>query len=370
VRAHDRVLRAEVASAPSGCKLIMLVGSSSTGKTRSAVEAIRSSLPDWRLLYPLTAAELTALIARGQVGRETILWLNETQIYLEGSEGADAAAALRGLLASAQSLLAVGTLWPEYWLAYMRPPAFGAPDPYRQARQLLETAVKIDVPDRFSEQDLEEARRRAVRDPRLAVALATQHSHGVTQVLAGGPDLIDRWHNAPTPYGWAVISAAIDARRLGYLSLPPAEMLQAVAAAYLDGPQRASAPSAWFAAALSYACEPVKGAIGPLTATSHTVGQIDGYILADYLDQHGRAARGAKPVPDSVWAALASHAGLSADLNRLGTSAANRGRYQHASTLWTAACESGDMSTAMSLRYLLSSASPHVSGGSTRTASR
>lgn len=360
VRAHDQVLRDEVASAAVGCKLIMLVGSSSTGKTRSAVEAIRSVLPDWRLLYPLTAMELTALIARGHVSAQTILWLNETQIYLEGSDGADAAAALRGLLAGAQPFLVVGTLWPEYWLAYMRPPEFGAPDSYGQARQLLETAVKVDIPDRFGEQDLEQARRLAANDPRLAVALTTHHGHGVTQVLAGGPDLIDRWHNAPDSYGRAVITAAIDARRLGYLSAMPAEMLQAVAVAYLGGPQRAAAPPDWFGAALAYACEPVKGAIAPLTATSRAIGQVDGYLLADYLDQHGRTARCGEPVADSLWTALAAHARLGADLSRLGTAAANRGRYQHACTLWAAARQNGDMSMAMSLRYLLSRAGHHA----------
>jgi hypothetical protein len=359
-RSHDRVLRAEAASAVAGSKLVVLVGGSSTGKTRSAVEAVRSVLPDWPLLYPLTATELTALIAGGRVGEGTVLWLNESQVYLEGDGGADAAAALRGLLASGQPLLAIGTLWPEYWLACMRPPEFGAPDPYPQARQLLETAVKIDVPDCFTGTELAQAQDLAVSDQRLAIAIGTEHGHRVTQVLAGGPDLVDRWHNAPTPYCRAVITVAVDARRLGHLSALPTEMLRAAAAVYLDGPQRAAAPPGWFADALSYACRTVKGAIAPLTATSKAVGQVDGYLLADYLDQHGRTSRRHALVPDALWAALATHARTGADLNRLGTAAANRGRYQQATILWHAAGQGGDMSMALALRRLLARAGHHA----------
>ena len=300
VRAHDRTLRAEIASAVSDSKLIILVGGSSTGKTRSAVEAVRGLLPDWHLAYPLTATDLVSLIAEGQISARTVIWLDESQIYLESSEGSEAAVAIRGLLGKAQELLVVGTLWPEYWLSYMRPPAPGVPDPNRHARQLLEVAVKVDVPDRFGEVDLKQARKLAANDPRMAVALATQREGGVAQVLAGGPDLIDRWRNALSPYGKAVITAAIDARRLGYLGTLPAPLLQAMAVAYLNGPQLANASSAWFTSALAYACEPVNGAIAPLEPTSGIVGRIDGYLLADYLDQHGRAVRRSEAVPDSV----------------------------------------------------------------------
>jgi hypothetical protein len=317
-------------------------------------------LPDWPLFYPLTASELTALIAGGHVGEGTILWLNESQVYLEGNGGDDAAAALRGLLASAQPLLTIGTLWPEYWLAYMRPPEFGAPDPYPQARHLLETAMKIDVLDHFTSSDLTQAHDLAVRDRRLAIALGTGHGHKVTQVLAGGPDLIDRWHNAPTPYCRAVITAAVDARRLGHLSVLAPEVLHAAAAVYLDGAQRAAAPPRWFADALSYACRTVKGAIAPLTATSQAVGQVDGYLLADYLDQHGRTSRRHTAVPDALWTALASHVRTGADLSRLGTAAANRGRYQQATLLWSAAGQDGDMSMTLPLRRLLAHAGHHA----------
>jgi len=157
-----------------------------------------------------------------------------------------------------------------------------------------------------------------------------------------------------------VITAAIDARRLGYLTALPASLLQAMAVAYLNGPQLASAPSTWFTSALTYACEPVNGAISPLAPTSAVIGHIDGYLLADYLDQHGRTARRSEAVPDSVWTSLTTHTPVAADLSRLGSSAAARGRYEHACNLWTAACNKGDMGRAMSLRNILNRAGHHT----------
>jgi tetratricopeptide (TPR) repeat protein len=130
--------------------------------------------------------------------------------------------------------------------------------------------------------------------------------------------------------------------------------------AYLNGPQLASASPDWFTAALAYACEPVKGAISPLTATAQVVGQVDGYLLADYLDQQGRAFRRSEPVPDSVWASLTTHTNMAADLNRLGSSAADRGRFRHACHLWAAAFDAGDMSMARSLRNQLNRAGHHA----------
>jgi hypothetical protein len=52
-------------------------------------------------------------------------------------------------------------------------------------------------------------------DPRLRVALAASADGGMTQLLAAGPQLVRWWEQAPTPYAQAVLTAAIDARRLG-----------------------------------------------------------------------------------------------------------------------------------------------------------
>ena len=119
-RAHDGMLRTELDEAKTHSKLVVLVGSSSTGKTRSALEAVRDRLADWWLLHPVTASGLIALVDRGLVRPHTVLWLNESQVYLENGEGGAAAAAIRELLVRVRPLVVIGTLWPEYWHAYMQ----------------------------------------------------------------------------------------------------------------------------------------------------------------------------------------------------------------------------------------------------------
>ncbi|MDH2426890.1 trypsin-like peptidase domain-containing protein [Sphaerisporangium sp. TRM90804] len=354
VREHDLALRREADLALLGSRMVVLAGGSSSGKTRSAYEAVRERLSDWRLVHPFTATELVTLLDRPDPLPRTVVWLNEGQVYLDGADGEKAAAALRRTLARGGPTLIVTTLWPEFWQRFTRQPRLGAADPHRQVRELLDGVVKINVPERFDDAGIRAAERLAVADPRLARALdARHHGHGITQILAGGPDLIDRWENAPAPYGRALITAAIDARRLGASAPLDPGLLREACVLHLTGPELAGAAATWFDEATEYACEQVKGAIAPLTGTSTTIGRVDGYLVADYLYQHGRAARRVVPVPDAFWELLLRYTTEPDDLNRLGSAAVARGRFRHACDLWRAALARGDTAMTWALRRLL-----------------
>jgi tetratricopeptide (TPR) repeat protein len=351
-RDHDRLLR-HVLDCPERPALVMLVGTSATGKTRSAYEAVANCLPDWTLLHPLHAADLLAAL-EGGIGPRTVLWLNESQIYFEGDQGESAAAEIRRFLAMASEVVVIGSMWPEYWFAYTRAPRPGTPDPHHQVRALLEIATKLSVLETFTPTELKTARQIAERDPRLATALTTlDNGYGVTQTLAGGPDLMSRWEDAPDPYKRAVVNAAIDARRLGHLSPLSAELLHELSAASLNGPQRAAAPPGWFEDSLEYAREPLRGGISLLTATSRAESLVEGFVLADFIDQQGREARRCSPVSDEMWRALAVHTGDADDLERLGASASSRGRYPQALALWRASLVRGRVSAWSPLWRLL-----------------
>jgi tetratricopeptide (TPR) repeat protein len=360
MRDHDQRLRRELDTARTSSSVVILVGGSSTGKTRSAFEGINGRLKDWQLVQPVTAGELVRLVDHGAIAPHTVVWLNETQTYLDGSDGEAAAAAVRRLVANVAQVLLLGTLWPDYWRVLTRQPAPNGDqdtqdtrDQHRQARQLLEAAVRIDVPEEFRADELQAAREQAERDPRLAAALAASDGRGmVTQVLAAAPDLVDRWQNAPV-YGGAVITAAVDACRLGQGGILPPGLLRQAAVAYLTGSQRATAPADWFDTAVAYAAEEVKGAIAPLTPTGHAMGQIDGYQLADYLQQHGRQVRRKELVPDVLWQALVAHTRDGDDLDRLADAAYRRARYGFAQDLWRLAQARGNHSGARTLAELL-----------------
>ena len=48
-------------AAAQGGGFVLLVGGSSVGKTRCAVEAVKALLPDWWLVHPAGPAEVAAL---------------------------------------------------------------------------------------------------------------------------------------------------------------------------------------------------------------------------------------------------------------------------------------------------------------------
>jgi len=350
-RAHDRALH-DLLTEPRRPVMVVLVGGSSTGKTRAAFEAVRGCLPDWSLLCPMDAADLVSHLTIGSVGPRTVLWLNETQNFLE--DRPEAAAAVRRLLASDEPVAVVGTMWPRYWQDLTAPLA--AADKHGmtfQARELLRQAVRVTIPDAFAGGDLDELRRQLGTDPRLEAAAAAAGRDGkVIQVLAGGPELVQRYENpadARGRYGKAVVTAAMDVRRLGYESPTAPAMLNEVAPAYLDPRDRAGAPADWFGAGLADAAEEVYG-IAALTARRDQpgVGPADGYVLHDYLDQYGRLTRLTRLVPATVWDTLIAYAFSIADRTRLAQQALSRGLYRYTVALAQPAAEAGD-TTAMQI---------------------
>ena len=85
VDAAEFGVRAKVAAAAERGGFVLLVGGSSVGKTRCAVEAVRALLPDWWLVHPAGPAEVAAL-AQAPPPR-TVVWLDELQRYLDGEHG-------------------------------------------------------------------------------------------------------------------------------------------------------------------------------------------------------------------------------------------------------------------------------------------
>jgi hypothetical protein len=281
LRDHDQKLRAAVARAAAGeSLLVMLVGGSSTGKTRACWEAITTSgalLAGWRLSHPIDPGrpEAAAQALEEWVGPKTVVWLNEAQHYLltpNPTLGERVAAGLRELLRtpSRGPVLVLGTIWPEYWATLTATLSPGIPDSHAHARALL-TGTAIEVPDSFTDSDLAALDEQAATDPRLVEARDHAEEGQITQYLAGGPALLERYTTAP-PAAKAVITAAMDARRLGH-SLPlPRSLLAHAAVGYLTTQQADDLDNdgRWVETALTYASQPCRGARGPLTPSAHT----------------------------------------------------------------------------------------------------
>ena len=380
-REHDEVLGRVVRAAAEGRSgIAVLVGGSSTGKTRACWEALhllRDQPGRWRLWHPIDPTRPDAALRElPGIGPRTVVWLNEAQFYLDvadGGLGEQVAAGLRELLRdpARAPVLVLTTLWPQFWDGLTARPADGA-DPHAQARELLADHY-ITVPAAFTHAQLQ--RLSQAGDARLAQAAAGAQDGQVIQFLAGAPELLARYRNAP-PGAAALLHAAMDARRLGMGPALSQAFLAAAAPGYLTDAEWDTLGEDWLEQALEYTAVPCKGVRGPLTlirsrpASARAPGpgspdsnelangpagipDVPLYRLADYLDQHGRAHRKTQIPPASFWAAAAGHA-FPGDQTALGWAAHARGLYRDAAQLHknAAAC-----SNSHSVHYL--SSPPH-----------
>ena len=349
--AAEHGVRARVMTAAQRGGLVLLVGGSSVGKTRCAAEAVKALLPDWWLVHPAGPDQVAALAAAPSP--RTVVWLDELQRYLDGEHGLTGGV-IRALLGAPHPAVIIGTLWPDRYGAYTTPPASGGADPHAREREVLDLAAVIRIGPEFSTAEQDRARAAAARDRRLQVALQSA-GYGLTQTLAAAPQLVGRWEDARagSPYGWAVLTAALDAARLGAAAPLTAEFLRAAAPGYCTSQQRARASGNWFGQALAYATEELHGAAAALSPTAAGMGQIAGYTVADYLIQYASGERGYEPVPASTWDAIVSHIRDPADAGQLAGSAEYRLLYRYAIPLYRLAADAGDENAALQLTNLL-----------------
>ncbi|MFG2979445.1 hypothetical protein ACGFYY_41475, partial [Streptomyces sp. NPDC048331] len=373
-REHDHRLAEAVAQAAAGAsRIAVLVGESSTGKTRACWEALkplREREEPWRLWHPIDPNRPDAALAElSGVAPYTVIWLNEAQDYLLPAPlGEQVAAGLRTLLRDPgrAPVLVLATLWIKDWDTLT---TRTAADRHAQARELLD-GHRIRVPDAFTGAALAELAHTAGADPRLAEAAEHASDGQVTQYLAGVPVLMSRYEDA-RPATEALIHAAMDARRLGAGPHIPLAWLAKAAPGYLTEAEWQQSGDDWLEQALRHVAERCKGIpdilspvktgtsrnqrnrrisapAGPAAGPRTGAGQGPLYRLADYLDQHGRRHRAEMIPPIDFWTTAAAHAHPS-DLTALGDAAWNRGLYRDAAQLHKHATTHGNPHAASAL---------------------
>ncbi|MEU8810669.1 tetratricopeptide repeat protein [Streptomyces violaceoruber] len=359
-REHDQRLRGIVDAATSGQSgIALLVGGSSTGKSRACWEAVKALSEGWRLWHPIEPNRAQAVVEQlALVGPQTVVWLNESQHYLLDLEkGEQVASGLRGVLNDSRRgpVLVLGTIWPEHWATLTTVPGVG-PDLHAQARQLVK-AKGIEVDTRFSADELKDALAVSGADPRIAEALDCAPQGEITQYLAGAPALLERYRTAPAA-ARALIEAAMDARRLGHGPDLPLSMLEAAVPGYLTDREWDTLPGDWLERAWAYVTDTpaCRGAHSPLYRPRPRSGQPTQaqpqYRLADYLEQHGRLHRRTVRLPADVWGALVDHANPT-DRIALGEAAGRRGLLQLGFRLYAKAAELGDPEAYKKLIFML-----------------
>src|SRR6266498_1402311 len=355
----DQELREVLAEAAERSGLVVLVGGSSTGKTRTAYEAIKAELDDWRLLHPASGADLAEaqraqLLHQGRV----VVWLDEFHRYLTGTD-ALTIGAVRQLLDPTHPIAAIATIWPQWYERFttLPPSEQEDDDPHWDARQILTTTAQVIRVSDFDEGERSRAQLLANKDPRLYVALQDQY-FSPTQVLAAAPQLVDRWQHAANPYANALITAAVDYRRFDHRGLLTTDLLRDGAPGYLTGQQFATAPNDWLDRAIDYATAKLHGATSPLIPLpGHAIGTTAGYTVADYLVQHGVAVRFLAAPPRSLWESAITHVTDADDRTRLGSAAEWRHLNRYAALLFEAGANAGVTLAMRGLAHVLQAAS-------------
>ncbi|MGW1766103.1 helix-turn-helix domain-containing protein, partial [Streptomyces sp. NPDC002073] len=366
-REHDRVLAGVVEEAAAGRSgAVVLVGSSSAGKTRACWEAVQPLAErGWRLWHPFDPTRAQdALQDLPRVAPRTVVWLNEAQHYLgDRAAGERIAAAVHRLLVSVECgpVLVLGTLWPEYAARYTALPTAGEEDPHSRVRELLAGRV-LTVPESFDAPALAAAAVLAEGGDRLlADALSRAGTDGrIAQDLAGAPELLNRYRHA-TPAAAALLDVAMDARRLGVGLHLPHGFLTDAAPDYLTDTDYDQLTDDWAEQAFAELATPVHGKQAPLrrsipralrrpsapapsSAVHGTAPSTTGPVfrLADYLEQHGRTARRHLCPPASFWHAAHTHLTNADALGNLTRAAENRHRLQWAHALRQRAADHGN----------------------------
>ncbi|MET9454593.1 transcriptional regulator [Streptomyces canus] len=365
-REHDRVLADAVHEAAAGhSRMVILVGTSSTGKTRACWEAVLPlAKKEWRLWHPFdpTRAE-AALEDLYRVEPRTVVWLNEAQHYFGNpTVGERIAAAVHHLLVSPERgpVLVLGTLWPEYAHEYAKRPDPLSEDPHSRVRELL-SGRTVTVPDTFNTSALAAASAYAEAGDRLLGDALTRTRDGgrVTQDLAGAPELLNRYEQA-SPAAKALLEAAMDARRLGVgLHLPHAFLTHATPD-YLTATDYDQLADDWAELAFAELAALVHGKQAPLRRTTprpprRPPAPSDGcdtslpatvvpvFRLADYLEQHGRTNRRGLCPPASFWHAAYTYLTNPDELGTLADEAQSRHRLQWARHLRVRAADRGNL---------------------------
>ncbi|MFF0451550.1 hypothetical protein ACFYT4_35230 [Streptomyces sp. NPDC004609] len=344
VRDHDRELRLTLRTvATSGGGVLLLVGNPSTGKTRSAYEAVRAELPGRWLVRAKDAAEVAALAEQGATPTAPyplILWLDGIGRFLD-TPAPLSSAALVELCDPQRPTVVIGTLWPEQYDRHTSAAA--------AVREVLDLATTVVVPDEFSASERERAQEVAWRDPRLAAAYWNSN-FGIVQTLAGAPALERRWRTGDA-YGRAVLTAAVDARRLGGPEVTTPAFLRTAAPGYLTSAQWARADDGWWERAIGYATQPVDSTVGTdstagtTSALSPCAGDepdsVVGYAVADYLLRFGQSQRLFEAVPERTWRTFLTTTDDPHVLVRIGWSAQWRLLYELAEEFYLAAGPEG-----------------------------
>ncbi|WP_161807987.1 tetratricopeptide repeat protein [Mycobacterium intracellulare] len=344
-RARDNDIASALAASLVTHQLVLLIGPSKAGKTRTAFEAIREHFPDALLLSPQPGA-FGRLVADPRIAASTdtiVVWLDDLERLISHADPLRPAL-LSQLTSRTGRTIVLATLRRE-----QRDRLRQGGELLRDTRLLLDHAITINI-DPLTSEDPEEqaAANRAYPGQNLEFGLAAR--------LAGAPSLLQRYDDArhADPLRHSVIRVSIDWVRVGRPDPIPDANLAALArdAIEIQRPDL-DATDQQVAEAIKNSRTPPEGSGRVAALTVHRLPDgTRGYRPFDYLvaadDGQGHPLR---PIPERFWATVLNNAPPVAAF-AVGFAAFQRGNIRAATMASRQAAEAGIISAMFNLGVL------------------
>lgn len=293
--------------------LAVIEGASNSGKTRTAYEAVLRSIKrtgERPVVIPKDGRSLKRLIAAGYDLEHSIIWLDDLEKFI-GPEGIDEGVVRLFSVTGDVTLLA--TLRSQA-KALMESVTAGPPGRSlsKIAKAVLDAANMLRIDRNLTSEELKLATNYA-SDPRIAAALSAETA-GFAEHIAAAPATLLRWMDGKDgahEVGSALISAAVDLRRAGYLSAIPREWLKATHVAYLEPRVLGRLNEAEIDSGFYWATQMVSGASSCLEVMGNDLFSPFDYLI-DFAQEESSNDNSKSPlryltdIPELIWHELAA----------------------------------------------------------------
>ncbi|MFX0578870.1 tetratricopeptide repeat protein [Nocardia nepalensis] len=316
--------------------MAIVSGPSKAGKTRSLFEAVRTRMPEARILVPTPESLFRVPGCRAFLDSTAtiVVWLDDVERFLVSTQGLTSVV-LNRLLARNSPTVVVATLRNDQ----RRLLRGDAGEFSYDIRMVLEQAEEITL--RPTSDDPEEQAAAAAAYPQLNLA-----GYGLGEILSGAPDMLQRYDDAlyGNPALRAVLEVAVDWARIGRVDpVPESALLELALDTIEDLRPDLEMSGEDILTAIGVARQRPQGAgrIAPLVTTRLHNGTL-AYRAFEYLvaADNGDDLRPARPIPKSFW-----HRGTRdaepGVLATVGTHAMLNRRMEQAVELWCRAGEAG-----------------------------
>jgi TPR repeat protein len=325
--------------------LVVIVGDSKAGKTRTAFEAIKRLFPDRLLLVPTSPASLSRLADAELRLPESLVWLDELDAFLQ-ADALSVGVYDRLTAKDHGNVVLLGTMRSERWADYGP-----EKDIAKEQRDFIKLASLVRLERRLRGHELTLANELS-RDPCIEAALEHLDRYGLGEYLSAGPALLDRFQTArmgADPIGAAIVRAAIDWVRAGLNRPIVEEALKRLCPIYLEN-ANPPAESA-FRKSLDWATGTIFTTIALLVADTAGGGYRVSDYLVDFFEQRVRG--GQDQVPVEGWQLLLEEAADPNEKWAIGFNAFTANNAEFAEPVWRELAEGGYARAAYALGVLL-----------------